>query len=1056
MDTMTSTQHRKAIGVVKAELQKAFDAEPEELRQELIAERDAFKKGKAASVEPGGMVKRTAEQYASAIECIPDAMFRLTESLGQQTGWIWTIIGGGPDPVNGGKPTTLAFHYGENEVSHSFRKAYGDYNKKFLRPYAQFVESVFPLSVCKSRMLHNNKDDDATLQTLNEMYSMAAIDDADNLSIDPSLRLPMPAPPSVPPTSLTTLVPSPSLSSPMPASASLVSFAPSTSPSSPALLTSIASPSASLVSFAPSTSPSSPASLASPMPATPQFSPAAMPAPISIPFVSSLDPTTTTTTLTSVPIPFMSLPDPAATPASLPIPLVPPPDLSGAVALDLSPQDECHVSSRQVPERPTSIPFIFPSDMYPTDQPSSPLFSGASDHHRQTSPSPNTDWEALLVSLKKLPTPPTPPAPKVSRPRKPRATKAAPTQETNIESGPSGRGMRARKVPATRECLGSLDRLGSPSRLADRVTERHLRPPPNCAPTLGLELSLSLGLSPNSLCTRPSMSLPTTPPKAVHLDPGQAQSPLSRKRTRLTSAEVQFVPYAPLPPLLFDSSPPVQAVATTATPVNTKSTTSLLDRAQRSKDLLHAEAHQKRKEYAVREQEDKGTKASYGRHVSAYQLWWDTVYQPCVVTADPTREVLPSFPITAAKVMMYLDYEATRPKRKQGSKTMIIEGSFVGRSHLKQVISALEHHRLNHQSDYPNDFDAQRPLRWDERIKKFEDAISHNEPMRVEKSQALKAAGTIADTYTREQLIQCSIWCLKNFSGPRQTFVGVRDRAMLLVSSSIAFRGDSSRDLLWSDLFFVDVPMNDIHLGAEVKALVILADNAKTNQDGRVDEHGAFRHRFVELCPQCVLSPDFEDPGYGEYGRREWYEHYVFSTSSISKAMSYDNHRDRVNLLHAKNNVHISKVTHGGRTSSARIARENGASSDGTKALGGWSESGSFRRCYDRTLPVDALLGAAMFNGRKPETYFVPRACLDPPCELSDALFPWVEAEIDVLDERRNADRLSQDIVRTCVARRLQSYSGTTEADRPDVRQGRRPTKEYSEVVSVDGGVHRG
>lgn len=58
-----------------------------------------------------------------------------------------------------------------------------------------------------------------------------------------------------------------------------------------------------------------------------------------------------------------------------------------------------------------------------------------------------------------------------------------------------------------------------------------------------------------------------------------------------------------------------------------------------------------------------------------------------------------------------------------------------------------------------------------------------------------------------------------------------------------------------------------------------------------------------------------------------------------------------------------------------KIARENGASVAGAKALGGWSESGSFRPCYDRALPVDALLGAAMFNGRKPESYFVARAC---------------------------------------------------------------------------------
>jgi hypothetical protein len=79
--------------------------------------------------------------------------------------------------------------------------------------------------------------------------------------------------------------------------------------------------------------------------------------------------------------------------------------------------------------------------------------------------------------------------------------------------------------------------------------------------------------------------------------------------------------------------------------------------------------------------------------------------------------------------------------------------------------------------------------------------------------------------------------------------------------------------------------------------------------------------------------------------------------------------------MHVKNDIHITKVTHGGREFTVKTAREHGASVNGTKALGGWSESGSFRPCYDRALPVDAMLGAAMFNGRKPESYFVARAC---------------------------------------------------------------------------------
>jgi hypothetical protein len=55
-----------------------------------------------------------------------------------------------------------------------------------------------------------------------------------------------------------------------------------------------------------------------------------------------------------------------------------------------------------------------------------------------------------------------------------------------------------------------------------------------------------------------------------------------------------------------------------------------------------------------------------------------------------------------------------------------------------------------------------------------------------------------------------------DFSGPRQTFVGIRDRAMLLMLSTLAFRGDSAQNIQWSDLFSTNVPMDDISLGAQV------------------------------------------------------------------------------------------------------------------------------------------------------------------------------------------------------------------------------------------------
>ena len=78
---------------------------------------------------------------------------------------------------------------------------------------------------------------------------------------------------------------------------------------------------------------------------------------------------------------------------------------------------------------------------------------------------------------------------------------------------------------------------------------------------------------------------------------------------------------------------------------------------------------------------------------------------------------------------------------------------------------------------------------------------------------------TLADTYTTAELVKCSVWCLQDHPGAYQTYVGCRDHAMLLLSTSLVFRGDNTRSALMSDLFSNNVPMNDISLGTCVKVI---------------------------------------------------------------------------------------------------------------------------------------------------------------------------------------------------------------------------------------------
>jgi hypothetical protein len=80
----------------------------------------------------------------------------------------------------------------------------------------------------------------------------------------------------------------------------------------------------------------------------------------------------------------------------------------------------------------------------------------------------------------------------------------------------------------------------------------------------------------------------------------------------------------------------------------------------------------------------------------------------------------------------------------------------------------------------------------------------------------------ITDTYTEDELIRGSTWFLQSSRGTKlRIHTGLRDRCMLLISSSSAFRGNNVRSLLLSDLAVHDVPMLDIGLGVKVMVCIV-------------------------------------------------------------------------------------------------------------------------------------------------------------------------------------------------------------------------------------------
>ncbi|KAJ3846018.1 hypothetical protein EV368DRAFT_9387, partial [Lentinula lateritia] len=185
--------------------------------------------------------------------------------------------------------------------------------------------------------------------------------------------------------------------------------------------------------------------------------------------------------------------------------------------------------------------------------------------------------------------------------------------------------------------------------------------------------------------------------------------------------------------------------------------------------------------------------------------------------------------------------------------------------------------------------------------------------------------------------------------------------------------------------------------------MTAIRDNAKHNKEGRPETHAALRHLYPEMCcigglafyffglyhilkkSQPSFEPDFDDPDAGELGRRKWWQHLVFpGNKGPDMQMSYDSKLDNP------------------PQSMTLFSGDNRASLEGRKALGKWKEGrGAFENAYDHQHPLDGMLGVAMFDAQRPDSYTCSRNCLQPPPSLLASLFPWVEAEQRALAERR-------------------------------------------------------
>ncbi|KAJ3519519.1 hypothetical protein NMY22_g13159 [Coprinellus aureogranulatus] len=423
-------------------------------------------------------------------------------------------------------------------------------------------------------------------------------------------------------------------------------------------------------------------------------------------------------------------------------------------------------------------------------------------------------------------------------------------------------------------------------------------------------------------------------------------------------------------------------------------------------------------------QDSVNTDSAYSRHYCDYKDWWEADQGRRKDEATVSGKAfcaVPALPILPFKVCLFLEYSRTRPRTN--SKGVPIPNTTLSIASLTQIVSALEHFR------YLETGSKADKLRDDFHVRKVLEASERSEAQRQQEAQIAKAVGVQSQTVTRDQLQDIGLKLLFDSKNTKGYLKSIQDRGMLLVSVSMAMRGDNIRPICWSDMMLREVKLVNMGLDHKTMALLIYSNQGKTNKNAQQDFHPALRHRFSELCAIGAVAmqlfchfhiakgkrPSFE-PNYDgergtEYGWREWYRLLLFpSEKSQTEPMPPATHRRHVNAFKLRYDIFCQKSTHIGRKAAPLAASEFGAAMEGMKKLGLWREEGAFENVYDNELPIGAMLALAYYNGDTKNDYFVARDFLEPPQELESQIFPWVEEELAAYNARHlRIGRLAKD-----------------------------------------------
>lgn len=274
-----------------------------------------------------------------------------------------------------------------------------------------------------------------------------------------------------------------------------------------------------------------------------------------------------------------------------------------------------------------------------------------------------------------------------------------------------------------------------------------------------------------------------------------------------------------------------------------------------------------------------------------------------------------------------------------------------------------------------------------------------------------RAAGTLQDGYDEAKMKEIVRYCwtghqeLKNPT-PQSVESFLRTAVDFLLSHSMLLRGETRRGAEFADFFTIPLTNEG---PTPCNPMILIMDNGKMNQFGRLEYGAVVRHRDPLLCTLSHTAfylfyrwAVMKEPVPCFQQRQQWYGLRFLKGEQGKKALSYETQLAWTNRIFHGAKLTIFKKTHAGRSQGARYAELSGVNEAQIRRAGRWNND-ALSNCYLTHLPRKFVRAIAGFEPSVRGNYYLPRAKILPPSSLVQAVWPWVDQWLRWFDQNHSS-----------------------------------------------------